>query len=277
MRPTGAGVCMHRLDHRSQTSFNIAQEYLAYFNKNDTVGNVPFWACDLRPGQSIARLDVEVPGVTNKYVLYFLLLAYPLCTHAFTTPHPGRYSIDGTPDTCCGNANTTRDLLGWVNQLAFRQDIRRLVMTRNTGTVGYVGLRRGATGSERNSGWQMIFDKGAPRQLNLYMQQVMPNTPLYVALRYPVGTTFMINRQYRWEPCLNRRVFRAANVSQFSASPDGMRFHVSTCEGDGVFLACAGRQFLSMRHQHTQDQQYAVGVSQADGPWECLQQHRPDC
>ncbi len=67
-------------------------------------------------------------------------------------PKTPTHSIEGTPDSF-GNANATRDQIGWVSQLAFRRDIRRLVMTRNTGTVGYVGLKRGTPGAERNSGW----------------------------------------------------------------------------------------------------------------------------
>ena len=41
---------------------------MSYFRTNNTLGSLPVWACDLRPGQGVARLEVEVPGVTNKYV-----------------------------------------------------------------------------------------------------------------------------------------------------------------------------------------------------------------
>lgn len=68
-------------------------------------------------------------------------------------PHCVTHSIDGTPDQCCNNANSTRDLVGWVSQLGYREDVRRLVMTRNTGTVGVIGMRTGGIGAERTSGW----------------------------------------------------------------------------------------------------------------------------
>lgn len=29
-----------------------------------------FWQCDLRQDQAIGRIDVDIPGVTNKYVLF---------------------------------------------------------------------------------------------------------------------------------------------------------------------------------------------------------------
>ncbi len=77
----------------------------------------------------------------------------------------------------------------------------------------------------------MIFNQGAPTRLNLYLTQIMPNTPLYVALRYPLGTTFSISRQYRWESCSNRRIRQTGDMTEFTSSPDGTRYRVTWYAG----------------------------------------------
>lgn len=234
-------------------------------------------ACKARGGSARRYQQVRV-------CQHRVRICYMLCSQShyiLTVSHYIPPSIDGTPDQCCNNANSTRDLLGWVSQLGYRQDIRRLVMTRNTGTVGVVGLRTGQPGAERLSGWyvaypqccfsscftdcfcpslslahfltalpplsqttvtvstvtssctcaphrQVMFNAGAPRQVNLYLTQLALNTPLYVAIPYPLGTTFSVQRSFRWENCLNRQLTPAPNMTYFMASAQGLRYFATT-------------------------------------------------
>lgn len=73
-----------------------------------------------------------------------------------------------------------------------------------------------------------MFNQGAPRQVNLFLTQVALNTPLYVAMPYPLGTTFSVRKSFRWEDCLNRPLTLASNVTSFMASAQGLRFFTTT-------------------------------------------------
>lgn len=61
--------------------------------------------------------------------------------------------MHGEMDTY-GDANSQRDLLGWADQLGYTPGQRRLIITKNSGTVGYTGLRRTEPdGTWTTSGW----------------------------------------------------------------------------------------------------------------------------
>lgn len=151
------------------------QSWLGYVELNNTVRSVPFWMCDLRSTQSLARIDIEVPGVTNGYV-YGGLKAKPCVGHLLSmvgARPPPDCRMHGDGDSY-GEADSQRDLLGWADQLGYTPGQRRLVITKNSGTVGYTGLRRTEpNGTWTTSGWCVLVPtcvhQSAPHGLSSWL------------------------------------------------------------------------------------------------------------
>lgn len=76
----------------------------------------------------------------------------------------------------------------------------------------------------------VTFARGAARQVDLQIVNLLRYSSLYVVLRYPLGTTFNIKRMHLWEDCLDRRIDAATSVQQFMDNPLGQRYWTTRCD-----------------------------------------------
>ncbi|KAK5582784.1 hypothetical protein RB653_004370 [Dictyostelium firmibasis] len=100
-------------------------------------------------------------------------------------------------------------------------DRRSTIVTRNQGVTGV-----------SNMGWYLYLKAGSPKNMKIWLSQVVYGQHIFLAVPYPAKTTFVIKSNYIWNSQINYNiVFSLANSAADVRSGNGTRYYF-----DGNFL-----------------------------------------
>ncbi|MEW5305209.1 MAG: hypothetical protein WDW36_007766 [Sanguina aurantia] len=177
---TGSSRCFNFIDFDGSATqrgrASIIGSYPTWWNLgSDCTAQSSFntYFCDLYPWRGVARLDVRVPGFTAQ--------------------------VDSPAALSPSNINHA----GYVASFGhWGADARTMIITKNEGITGVTGA----------GGWYVHFDQGASPYLQVFLTQISPGTSILFATRYPAGTTFSIQRVFRWYPDMTSNVLQVNSL-----------------------------------------------------------------
>lgn len=109
--------------------------------------------------------------------------------------------------------------IGYISQ--FGDELKQMTLTINEGITGVTGP----------TGWYVQLDIGAPKTLQLWITQLPVGLQIVYAMRYPAGSTFTIQRIFKWFPNLNAYIQPASSLSEMLSDGNALKYYF-----DGAFL-----------------------------------------
>ncbi|KAI3430644.1 hypothetical protein D9Q98_005237 [Chlorella vulgaris] len=158
------------------------------------------WTCPWRQGQEVGRVELRIPGLTvapdtGGHLQLVLGMQMAFIWGKAVPPTPA-------------------NIIGYVAVFGYRgAEARKMDITRNEGVTGITG----------DSGWYFHFYGGAPKYQEVWLSQLPVGTHIIYASRFPSGTQFDINRNFKWFKGLNRKVNQVSSLNQV-VSGDGLSY-----------------------------------------------------